>query len=651
MVPYRYSPLNESLNEIRLLELHPGDFSADLHVSIRKATLILEAPPIHEALLMAGPPSYEALSYVWGTTENPVEIKVGPSGSETLAITQNLAIALPYLRHEKHFRTLWIDAICIDQQNLHERSSQVKMMGDIYRLADRAVVWLGIEKDNSAHILKLLSQLGSESEVDYRLLAVSPASSESTFHWSDRNQTLPYSDQEIRDMGALFSRPWFSRLWVCQEIRLARSNSILICSSETMLCRTFFKGIFCLTFRRWDRHAYFEGSKLAEQIEQVLNLYGMEIELGLCEMIRNLHPFKCSDARDRIYAVLSLLDRFDEGFKIEPDYTQTTAVIYKEFALKYIEHHQLLDILANCDIPINLAVGLPTWVPNWDVAPIALPLHRSDSAGGPSKAKVRHKEDGILSVMGLISATVINAEEIIFDGFPSLTDEIRRHAPSSLENSEYVSGESLLDAFVSTLCANAFVHTSSPPVDKHPQFEESRRFVQNVLQNRRDWIPPLSAIADAAMYLAYADGLCRNRSFITTKEGYIGLAPSETKPGDQICILLGCQMAMILRPASSSQYQVVGESYVHGLMNGEAFLGPFPGKYQSIKVVLDGAYNTAYLDKQTGDYQWDDPRIKEEDQIVDQNGGLIVHDGSEGPEVKPDIFQRRGLKLQEFDLI
>ena len=293
-------------------------------------------------------------------------------------------------------------------------------------------------------------------------------------------------------------------------------------------------------------------------------------------------------------------DRIDEGFKIEPDYTQTTAVIYKEFALEYIEHHQRLDILANCDIPIDLVVGLPTWVPNWDVAPIALPLYRGDSAGGPSKAKVRHKEDGTLSVMGLIPATVINAGEIIFDGFPSLTDEIRRHAPSSLENSEYGSGGSLLDAFVSTLCANAFVHTSSPPVNKHPEFEESRRFVQNVLQNRRDLIPPLSAIVDTAKYLGYIDGLYRNRSFITTKEGYIGLAPSETKPGDQICILLGCQSAMILRPASSSRYQVVGESYVHGLMNGEAFLGPFPGKYRPIKVVLDGAYYAAYLDKQIG---------------------------------------------------
>lgn len=345
-----------------------------------------------------------------------------------------------------------------------------------------------------------------------------------------------------------------------------------------MLCQTFFKATFCLNFKRWDHLTDFEGCKLAEQTLQMMDLYGMGIQHRLCEMIRKLYPFKCSDARDRIYAVLSLLDTFDKGFKIEPDYTQTTAVIYKEFALKYIEHHQRLDILAYCNIPIGSAVGLPTWVLNWDIAPTARPLDQIHSAGRPSKAKVRHKEDSILSVIGLISATVIKAEEIIFDSTSSLSliDEIRKYAPLNLENSEYVSGESLLDAFVSTLCANAFVHTSSPPVNKNPLFEESRRFVQNVLQNRT---PLPSAIFNAGMYLAYIDGACRNRSFITSKEGYIGLAPSETKPGDQIYILLGCRMAMVLRPASSCQYQVVGESYVHGLMESEAFLGPFPGNW------------------------------------------------------------------------
>ena len=639
MVRYRYSPLDESLNEIRLLTLHPGDFSADLHVSIRKATLTAEAPPI-----------YEALSYVWGTTENPVDIKVGPSGSETLAITQNLAIALPYLRYEKDVRTLWIDAICVNQQNLGERSSQVKRMGDIFRLANRVVVWLGIEKDNSSHILKLLSQLGSEIEVDFRYFTMSPASSTSTLHWSDRDKTLPYSDQEVRDTCALLCRPWFSRLWVWQEIRLASSNSILVCGSETMLWRTFSKAIFCLCDKRWDHNPYPEASKLGERIYQVRAMYGIESNDFLGEIIRKMNPCKCSDARDRIYAVLSLLNSSDKDFKIEPDYTQTTAVIYKDVALNYIEHNQLLDILTFCEFQTTGPVELPSWVPNWAVAAIAQPLGNHGEASGRSKAKVRHKEDGVLSVMGLISATVSNAEEIICNNTESTINEIRRHAPPNVEQSEYVLSASLLDAFVTTLCANNFRHTNSPPFPSLPKFEESRKFVQKMLQHR-DRIHPLPTDADAWEYLDDLEWYCRKRSFITTKEGYIGIAPSATKPGDQVCILLGYSKPMILRPTSCSQYQVVGESYIHGLMSGEAILGRLPDNYQPVVVDNDGYGHRAFMDKQTGRHQRNDPRIKEEDQVLDQDGWLIVYDGSEGPEVKPDIFQRRGIQLQEFDLV
>ena len=86
------------------------------------------------------PPVHEALSYVWGTAFNPVDVKVGSSDSDTIPITQNLAIALPYLRYKNETRTLWIDAICINQQDLRERSSQAKMMGDSYHLADRVIV-------------------------------------------------------------------------------------------------------------------------------------------------------------------------------------------------------------------------------------------------------------------------------------------------------------------------------------------------------------------------------------------------------------------------------------------------------------------------------------------------------------------------------
>lgn len=85
MTPYQYLPLNEDLNEIRTLTLHPGDFSADIHISIQKVVLTTDTPP-----------TYEALSYAWGSTEDPVDIRIGPSGTETLAVTQNLAVAWLY---------------------------------------------------------------------------------------------------------------------------------------------------------------------------------------------------------------------------------------------------------------------------------------------------------------------------------------------------------------------------------------------------------------------------------------------------------------------------------------------------------------------------------------------------------------------------
>ena len=78
MASYRYLPLNEDLDEIRTLTLYPGDFSADIHISIQKVVLTTDNPPI-----------YGALSYAWGSTEDPVDIRIGPSGNETLAIAES----------------------------------------------------------------------------------------------------------------------------------------------------------------------------------------------------------------------------------------------------------------------------------------------------------------------------------------------------------------------------------------------------------------------------------------------------------------------------------------------------------------------------------------------------------------------------------
>ena len=248
MSPYQYSPLDEKTKEIRLLTLLGDAFPDEPRIIISKVPLTTENPLV-----------FEALSYTWGTAEDPVHIKVGQSGNNTLAVTHNLAIALPYLRYKDRPRVLWIDAICIDQQNLKERCQQVERMGDIYRLADRVLVWLGPEGDNSTYALELMSALGSKIAVDWQVAAMKLAlQGESNAEWTDRTKPLPYGEKELLAIESLLSRSWFERLWIRQEIRLANSNALLMCGHDNVPWQTFRNAVFCLRHKRkrtsfWDR--------------------------------------------------------------------------------------------------------------------------------------------------------------------------------------------------------------------------------------------------------------------------------------------------------------------------------------------------------------------------------------------------------------
>ena len=118
-------------DSIRLLELLPGPTGSPLKCNIidaRKNDL----------------PMYEALSYAWG--EPTMSHTVHELASQaTLHITANLSQALHAIRYEHTPRVLWVDAICINQSDLREKGHQVALMGQIYRDAQRVVVWLGLK--------------------------------------------------------------------------------------------------------------------------------------------------------------------------------------------------------------------------------------------------------------------------------------------------------------------------------------------------------------------------------------------------------------------------------------------------------------------------------------------------------------------------
>jgi hypothetical protein len=143
-----YKPLDFATFEFRLLTiLDEKAAGAVIHCSLDKASLI-------------EPPKYRAISYCWG---DPLITKSIIVNGCTIQVTTNLEAALQELRAQE-FKTLWIDALCINQQDLVERGLQVIRMGLIYSKAYEVLAWLGIEADDSALAINLVNKCNRRSD-------------------------------------------------------------------------------------------------------------------------------------------------------------------------------------------------------------------------------------------------------------------------------------------------------------------------------------------------------------------------------------------------------------------------------------------------------------------------------------------------------
>lgn len=185
---YPYSPL--PANSIRLLRLRPhSDERALVQCQLLEYSLSDSGRGTH---------LYEALSYVWGSEEKPRRVSTDKGD---LYITENLYAALLRLRDRSFERIIWVDAICINQDDIEERNHQVQAMASIYAKASRVIVWLeeGMDShpgdsevsDNVRRALELISKAAS-------------------------GELVKSSDDEAAHLAirTLLQRSWFERIWV-----------------------------------------------------------------------------------------------------------------------------------------------------------------------------------------------------------------------------------------------------------------------------------------------------------------------------------------------------------------------------------------------------------------------------------------------------
>jgi hypothetical protein len=179
-------------------------------------------------------PKYEALSYTWGD-ETPTET-IYLHGHEFQAF-ENTAVALRRLRSKSTESTLWIDAVCINQMDLQEREEQVSLIDKIYKHAEQVIIWLGEHRESGNVPMKSLATHTSSLSNNVGMWRAQK-NSQVQRGWGRMSTAVKMGeaeraqlDGEIGEVAELLDRLWWRRVWIVQEIVLAK-KSIVMCRSD-----------------------------------------------------------------------------------------------------------------------------------------------------------------------------------------------------------------------------------------------------------------------------------------------------------------------------------------------------------------------------------------------------------------------------------
>ena len=200
----------EEPDEIRVLVLQPGQGAEDVYCKLMRTTLNDSDWPLetaNEAVL--APQPYEALSWCWGNEEKQDDIRVCPPNETDylqFKVSKHLNAALHALRYQNKPRTLWVDAICMDQESTEERNSQVPKMDRIYGQAENVCIWIGASNDDSKRALPFIKE---------HIL-------KKIWYFDDICSNKAYTESWTALMRVM-SRPWFSRVSTLQ-----RSSSLRV---------------------------------------------------------------------------------------------------------------------------------------------------------------------------------------------------------------------------------------------------------------------------------------------------------------------------------------------------------------------------------------------------------------------------------------
>lgn len=596
MNSYCYVPfgIEPECSQFRILTLLPGSGEHVLEC-------ILEHGDISTS------PSYDAISYVWGDPRDKVDIICN---GKILAINAALSKVLHQFRSPSERKSLWADAICINQDDDEERGRQVRRMKDIYSRANRVLIWLGEEREESDAGIAIASDIARA----YRQYT---SNGDSLLDMTFEDEFTRQLFGKFRDrsefprlvaFAKIIERLWFTRVWVVQELTLATRATVFCGDSfidwDDLLAAITVQDHLNLWLSDHERNAY------VFVLERARKEWCSGIRRSLLSVLFRHRILDATDPRDKIFGLSALTkSELTDVQALQPDYNVNTTELYIAVAKEIIRQSSNLNLLS---VPRRISgvgpTNLPTWVPDWSNTRITAPLGLANyndineldfAASGSSMPQIEFNgvDSASLGIQGscidrvAAVGAILRLEHLPRTNYHGIRlpkcafvlDDWSRVA-RLWEPQPYITGESIRDVFVQTLVAES----------SHEAIEILRRQLDILLRNATiaRWLMRLPRclpdwITDRLIYLVHAvlfynrsdqmtldfrihlSSLADRRVFRTEK-GYIGLGSALAEVGDEVAVVKGAKVPMVLRTAGS-QWTVQGDCFLKGVMQGEAY--------------------------------------------------------------------------------
>jgi Heterokaryon incompatibility protein (HET) len=609
-----YQPLAKG--EFRILKLTPG----------KKDDKIISCS--FDTVSVDGHTKYEAISYVWGSAgQKSMEIHlIDPQGRQhPIYIRSNLYEALKFLRHPTKVRSFWVHALCINHgdPNKEERNEQTPMKRYIFRNAENLCFWLG-EDDNSKTLqtaLKFIPQIldlggidklvSDESAIDnwvafvtllknasfgrlwlVQEVAVAPNvtvhSGPASIHYQDLVVAVAIFKKFRKEIGVLFRNTGKTcKDLTDRKIRIAErfievsTNALRISTTQE-------------TDAQGKQH----------EVQETQRLLSFEELVSYLSELESTHPL------DRIYSVFAIAkdglklnrktlmpdpEQDDDAMRI--DYEAKVEDVYQDFVLRAIKNSHSLDIICRYWAGKTVKEDLPTWVRPKQLAQSSFDSNVSerteaDSLVGLPDHNNYHASRGTAADLGLLASAAVSRTLKVRGFRLDMISRLAPRAPEGIILSEWITlggcvkqetkqgiRHTVPESFWRTLVADRGPKGTMTP----PWYARTFRYCMlhltptgdintNRLIHECEGDEGSSLLVD---FLQRVQSVIWNRKFLVTKvKKWIGLAPTAAEEKDMLVILHGCNVPVVLRPFKENgkfvAWNLVGECYVHGMMDGEA---------------------------------------------------------------------------------